>query len=427
MKIPTVVRLPGKDNYAVMSTDRIVFALDASDSDLSSVFAEEEKIYKTFLENHNVNRTVKVISERSTSIALIPTMDCNLKCIYCYARGGDEKNIISFELAQKAIRSIGPACGFKHLDLYLVGGGEPLLKFDIVKQIVSFAESTFESVRLHIVSNGTFEDEVINWLTNKDCRVRISFDGAMQSVQRPYRDYVTPTALKVKKNIAELVKRGVPVIVQCIVTNESLGCLRDTVSEISKLGVKVIKIEPMLATAISRGSKSLMPNPIKYADALLDTIRFVADTDMDMKIDTAYFSAPSESPFCGMGYGNKTITPEGLITACVEVVRSSDPYAEQVIYGKMTDKGMFFDAQKLETLKSVNPTSTEACEACNLRLICHGGCPMANIWQTGFKPSRSIFTCAVEKRLLPNLLLEIATNPRVSKTVLENTEISLLD
>jgi len=73
---------------------------------------------------------------------------------------------------------------------------------------------------------------------------------------------------------------------------------------------------------------------------------------------------------------------------------------------------------KLERLKAINPTRSVACNACELALICQGGCPMANIWQTGFPPSKSAFTCAVEKRLTPKLLLDIAMNPVIKDTVL---------
>jgi len=107
VKIPSVVRLPGSNNYAVISVGRIVFALDAADSDLKLVFAEEEKEQKELLEKQHIYRDTEMQLKKSASLAIMPTLDCNLKCIYCYARGGDEKKTISFELARKAIESAG--------------------------------------------------------------------------------------------------------------------------------------------------------------------------------------------------------------------------------------------------------------------------------------------------------------------------------
>ena len=426
-KKPSVVKLPGKRNYAIISANRIVFALDADDSELNSAVTEEECNHLNLQKISSEHNTTEMFRE-STSLAIIPTLDCNLKCVYCYARGGDEKTSLELETAQKAISAVSKECdSADYLDLYLVGGGEPLLNFNLVKEIVSFSESVFHTVRLHIVSNGTFDDQVIDWLASKDCQIRISFDGAPQNIQRPYREKISPTSPIVKENIIKLIKKGVPVTVQCIVTNEGLSRLSDTVLEVAGLGVKIIKIEPMLATDISRGGKSLMPNPITYADTLLNVIKLVAESNIDIKIDTGYFSIPSFNPYCGMGYNNRILTPNGLITACMEVARLSDPYSEHIIYGKITDTGINTDPEKLDFLKKVNPTSSPACETCNLRLICHGGCPMANIWQTGIPPTRSIFTCSVEKRIIPQLLLWIAINPNISKIVMEDANFSFFN
>jgi len=96
------------------------------------------------------------------------------------------------------VEKVGYECNFNHLDLYLVGGGEPLMKFDNIKEIVSFAEARFQSVCLHIVTNGTFDDKVLDWLTTKKCSIRISFDGVSQDLQRPYRDSASSSSLIVK-------------------------------------------------------------------------------------------------------------------------------------------------------------------------------------------------------------------------------------
>ena len=213
---------------------------------------------------------------------------------------------------------------------------------------------------------------------------------------------------------------GSPVTIQSIITSEGLSDLRKIVDEVLTIGVKTLKFEPALITSVSRGVKDMEPDPIKYAEALLDVIDYVVKLGVDLKIDTGYFSEPADEYYCGISCHNKIITPSGLITACVEVVRDTEPYADPVIFGKIKGDHIIVDEDKIKILKSLHYENQPECSRCNLRLICKGGCPMSNIWGSGFPTKKSPFTCAVAHRLIPGLLLRMAEDCRVLNVIFDD-------
>ncbi len=420
-----IINLPKGKNYAIVSPHRIVYGLNASKNEFANLIKEEEKrirkvkILKT---SHNVPRLY------SNSISLIPTFDCNLKCIYCYSKGGEEKKTMTLETAKIAIQTVVNAHNYNDpLDVYLVGGGEPLLPFGLVCDIINFTKSICKTVNIHVVTNATFDKNVLEWFIKNKIDTRVSYDGFMHNTQRPFAVKNGLDSKKVvQENIKSLVAGGIPVTVQCIITNDGLNSLRQTIDEIVALKVKTLKFEPVLITDVSRGTKKMEPNPVKYATALLDAIKYVAELDIDFKIDTGYFAEPSEEDYCGITHSNTITTPDGLTTACVEVAKLTDPYADPIIFGKIENNCIITEEKRLKILESLHYRNQIGCSTCNLRFICQGGCPMANIWRSGFPLTKSSYTCTLEHKLIPTLLLEIVENPKVAKVIFnDNANIKI--
>lgn len=413
MKI-SIIKLPESNNYAVVSLDRIVYALEASKEELYNLIIDEKK---TILNRESCTKSVKITN--NASIGLITSFDCNLRCIYCYSRGGDTKEIIPFEIGTSAIKYAAKNNNYQHLDLYLVGGGEPLLHFGLVSRLIDFAKSLCKSVKIHVVTNGTFKKEVLEWLIKHNADIRISYDGVMHDKQRPFANGKKSSKIIID-NIRSLVLNGLRPTIQCIITRYGLNTIKSTIEEMIDIGVEMIKIEPALSTDVSRMGKELEPSPKQYANSLLDAIRYTADSGYNLQIDTGYFSSPSDNYYCGVA-NNKTVTPHGLITACVEVSRPTDPYSDLMIYGSVEKNSFKFDNKKIENLSLLHCSKQlGGCQKCNLKLLCQGGCPMANIWSSGMPLKKSKFTCEIEHEFLPKILYMMAINQRVAKIVLND-------
>ncbi|NMB70509.1 radical SAM protein [candidate division WWE3 bacterium] len=413
--MPCVVSLPGVRNYAVISPGLLLFGLGATPDDLTSLVNEAQ--------NDTVD-TAEAHDDAFSTIGLIPTFDCNQRCIYCYSKGGETCEIMPLDIAKDTIRYLKESEKQDVLKIHLVGGGEPLLNKQWIFEVSQYASALFKVVEFHIVSNGTFDDDVLQWIFAHNCVVRISYDGAMHESQRPLATGKSSKEL-VRSNIKALVSHPVPVMVQCIITAPGLGTLRQTIDDVASMGVEVIKFEAARATDVSRFVPGIEPNPCEYAAALLDAIAYVGENYPDMMVDTGYFSEPSEDYYCGMCGGNKMLTPHGLITACLEVSRPTDPYAEQLIFGSVVNGTVILNQDKLDYLSGLNYTEElGGCLICNLRMICHGGCPMEGIWEYGFPLRKSSYNCKVAHSFLPRLLLLLAENPDLAKVLTNDPDIT---
>ena len=414
-----VARIMGDGNFAFISEDRIVFAIDASAEELEGLLLEERAYLPDSPETCSA-------SQSTVSLGIIPTFDCNLHCGYCYARGGDSREVLNLDVGKTAIRSVIQEMSSEHiLDISLVGGGEPLLHMEIVDPLIAYAEKESPNgVKVGIVTNGTFGHSTLQWLVQNSVSVRVSFDGVMQSEQRPFLGGGSSHDL-VTQNIKALLSEGVPLTVQSIVTNKGLDSLNDTVDLLHDLGVDSWKVEPVQGTVISRSGTRQEPDPLQFAKRLLDCIHYIANSGYSMKVDTGFFGRPSVSHYCGMSTGNRIITPEGLVTSCVEVARASDPYSNIVMTGRVANGKILLDVNRQQLLNSLHFSNQEGgCSKCEWRFICGGGCPMSNIWRGGYPPIRkSSFTCSVEHWLLPRLLLDIAEDPRIAEVVMDCYEV----
>jgi uncharacterized protein len=410
----TVIKLPKENNYAIVVPGQITYALNATRIELEQVKEDVLKKYEKLIIKKDKSKC---------SMAIIPTFDCNLKCIYCYAKGGDSKEVISLNKVKKAINYVRNMNKLAEcFDLYLVGGGEPLLYFDLILKIVNYAESKFNNVKIHVVTNGTFSEKILNWLIEKDVNVRISFDGFGHDIQRKFQDKRLSSTV-VKENIKKLVQRGNEPIVQCIVTSTSINHMIDTIDMVADLGIKVIKFEPALITDISRGEKTLEPNPVNYAYKLIEVIEYIEKKKIPLLVDTGFFSKPTDGNYCGISGDNFVLTPEGMITSCVEVSKVNDPYSDKIMIGEIKEEKININEDNKEFLEKLNyKNQIGGCAACDLRLICIGGCPMANIWQSGLPLKKSNFTCKVEHAFLPTILLKIAENPKIMEILMENVD-----
>ena len=67
------------------------------------------------------------------------TNDCNLRCSYCYASGGEHADCLSVSDAVLAIEKFYNR--FKCQIQVLFHGGEPLLCFDSIQKIISITET----------------------------------------------------------------------------------------------------------------------------------------------------------------------------------------------------------------------------------------------------------------------------------------------
>ena len=122
---------------------------------------------------------------------------CNLNCSYCFASQGKyhgERAIMSFEVGKRALDFLVENSGTRRnleVDFF---GGEPLMNFDVVKQLVAYARSIEQekgkNFRFTLTTNGVLiDDDVIDFCNREMSNVVLSLDGRKEVHDRFRVDY----------------------------------------------------------------------------------------------------------------------------------------------------------------------------------------------------------------------------------------------
>lgn len=139
------------------------------------------------------------------------TESCNLRCKYCIYSGayqGQRKHnakTMSFASARKALnRFLKSSKDEVHISFY---GGEPLLAFNLIKQIIEYAEpTTTKQIHWSMTTNATLmTPEIAEYLLQKQFLLTVSLDGPREIHDR-YRVYPNGkgTFTKIIKNLTYL-------------------------------------------------------------------------------------------------------------------------------------------------------------------------------------------------------------------------------
>lgn len=144
------------------------------------------------------------------NIVLEIANDCNLNCIYCYGNGGAygrKRELMSFEVAQKAIDFLVSNSGDLNELHVTFFGGEPLINFPVVKDVLYYCKKIESEVNkkfsFSMTTNGTIlNDEIFNFIKDNRVSVMISIDGD-RDIQNKHRCYCNGRGSfdDVKKNI----------------------------------------------------------------------------------------------------------------------------------------------------------------------------------------------------------------------------------
>ena len=122
---------------------------------------------------------------------------CNLNCSYCFASQGKyhgDRAVMSYEVGKRALDFLIENSGTRRnleVDFF---GGEPLMNFQVVKDLVAYARSVEKekgkNFRFTLTTNGVLvDDEVIQWANRECSNVVLSLDGRKEIHDRYRVDY----------------------------------------------------------------------------------------------------------------------------------------------------------------------------------------------------------------------------------------------
>jgi len=195
-------------------------------------------------------RSMKSYVFSATSLHIfVLTTACNLRCVYCQAQDqkNQEKCMMDIETARKAVDT---ALQSPEQDMtFEFQGGEPLLNFAVLKEIVSYTEEHRGSKRIGftLVSNlALLTDEILDFLMEHQVSICTSIDGP-RSVHDLNRHTITGAGSYelMRKGINTLQAHGCQFNGIQTTTRYSLPFAREIVHEYFNSGLPGIFLRPL--------------------------------------------------------------------------------------------------------------------------------------------------------------------------------------
>lgn len=337
--------------------------------------------------------------------------DCNLRCKYCFASTGDfgkGRKLMTFETGKKAIDFLlEKSLDRKNLELDFFGG-EPLMNFDVVKQIVEYARSREaeygKKFRFTITTNGVLlDDDKIDFINREMSNVVLSIDGRKE-VNDYMRKRVDGSGCydKIMPAFKKLVeKRGdKEYYVRGTFTKNNLDFSND-VFDLYNNGFDQISVEPVVceASADYAITEKELPAIFKEYERLAE--RILENEKKGKKFNFFHFMLDLDQGPCaikrlrGCGCGNDyvAITPDGDIYPCHQFVG-----IEEFKMGNI-DEGTFDTKMKSYFSKTHVYTKPE-CKKCWAKFYCSGGCNANNYQYAGDVHNAYKLSCQLQKKRL---------------------------
>ncbi len=375
------------------SSDEIIKALDGKypESDIREAIEEIEELKEQgelFTEDSYEGYITDFIDNRPTvvkALCLHIAHDCNLACRYCFAEEGEyhgRRALMSYETGKQALDFLVANSGNRRnleVDFF---GGEPLMNFEVVKQLVKYGRSLEEKnnkkFRFTLTTNGVLlNDDVMEFANKEMSNVVLSIDGRKEvhDKMRPFRkgagsyDLIVPKFQKLaeSRNQNNYYVRGT-------YTHFNTDFSKD-VLHLADLGFKQVSVEPVVTDPKEPYclKESDLPKLFQeYDDLAAEMIKRKKEGDefnfFHFMIDLAGGPCVAKRlSGCGSGTEYLAVTPWGDLYPCHQFVGNEDFLLGDVWKGvKRNDI--------VNEFKHCNVYSKKECQKCFARFYCSGGC-----------------------------------------------------
>ena len=345
---------------------------------------------------------------------------CNLNCAYCFASQGKyqgERAIMSLEVGKRALDFlIENSAGRRNLEVDFFGG-EPMMNFDMVKELVAYArkreKEAKKNFRFTFTTNGVLiDDEMIDFVNREMSNVVLSLDGRKEIHDRYRVDYAGNGSWeKIVPKFQKLVEaRGNKnYYMRGTFTHANPDFLKD-IEEMLRLGFTELSMEPVVCAPEDPSALTEEDMPIvfeqyeKLAELMLARHRegrpFTFYHYMiDLKGGPCIYKRVSG---CGSGTEYMAVTPWGDLYPCHQFVGE-----EKFKLGNIWD-GVDNTAIQDE-FASCNVYSRPECADCWAKLYCSGGCAANAYHATGAITGVYKYGCELfKKRMECAIMLEAA-------------------
>ena len=334
--------------------------------------------------------------------ALNLTHNCNLRCSYCYA-GSKQQRPMSLQTASQAVDFLAGQANNRCTITFF--GGEPLLEFGLIRQVVEYSEKVYGSkIVFRMSTNGTMiTREALHFFREHDIYFTLSIDGdqAQHDLCRRYANN-RGSYHDIATKIQAMLSFNPYTIAVSVVVPETAGCLAAGVEDLFDKGFRyVLQTLDYAAPWTSKDIKVLKEQYKRLADYYTKNLiagRKIFYSPFDERIKTWAQKLYRPGDICDLANSQIAIAPSGRIYPCVQFIGTDDgDYIENVI-GDVTTG---FDSKKREYFVAQNYGDRQSCAGCALYGRCATYCGCVNWRATGDIRTIPAIICEHERTLMP--------------------------
>lgn len=373
-----------------------------------------DDIYENYIKDFKARKTVV------KALCLHIAHDCNLACKYCFAEEGEyhgKRELMSYEVGKKALDFLVANSGERRnleVDFF---GGEPLMNFQVVKDLVKYGRSLEEShnkkFRFTLTTNGVLlNDDILEFANKEMGNLVLSIDGRKEvhDRMRPHRggqgsyDEIVPKFIKAAESRDQM-----NYYVRGTFTRNNLDFSKD-VAHLADLGFEQISVEPVVAE---------LTEDYALQDEDIEMIK----SQYDILLEDLYRRKKEGKPVnffhfmidlsggpcvakrlsgCGSGTEYLAVAPSGDLYPCHQFVGKPE-----FLMGNV-DTGVVNTAVRDE-FKLCNVYAKEKCKECFAKFYCSGGCAanaynysgsVNGVYEIGCELERKRVECAIALKAL---------------------------
>ena len=345
---------------------------------------------------------------------------CNLNCSYCFASQGKyhgERALMSFEVGKRALDFLIENSGTRHnleVDFF---GGEPLMNWNVVKELVAYArvqEKIYnKNFRFTLTTNGVLvDDEVIDFCNKEMSNVVLSLDGRPEVHDRLRVDYMGRGSYDlIVPKFQEFVKKrgGKNYYMRGTFTHNNIDFTND-IFHMADLGFTELSMEPVVCAPEDASALTQDDLPILFEQYEILAKEMIKRKKagngftfyhymLDLTHGPCIYKRISG---CGSGTEYMAVTPTGELYPCHQFVGDTK-YLLGNIWDGVTNKEI------QNEFKLCNAYARPECNDCWAKLYCSGGCAANSYHASGKITGIYEYGCELfKKRIECAVMIQVA-------------------
>lgn len=347
------------------------------------------------------------------ALCLFISHSCNLGCRYCFTRRdtGKRPPHMTWEVGKKAVDFLLEQEGgrYREIDFF---GGEPLLNFSLISEIVSYARDNARQRGLEfsftLTTNATLLDrEKIDFLNRENINVILSLDGrpSVQNLMRSFKDGRSSYDRTVQNITQFLHSRDQKnYYIRGTYTRHNLDFCRD-IEHFLALGLDSLSLEPVVSQGASYTIQAVdLPLLEQEYDRLVDL--YLEQKEKGRPFHFYHFALDLEKgpclykrlSGCGAGADYLAVAADGALYPCHQFVGMEDFHM-----GNITCDPLALQLEVGEKMAAA-AWQREACSNCWARYLCGRGCAATAYFLEGALHKTNALSCALQKIRLERAL-----------------------